>query len=420
MPSMRRMSELYDAETLPAHRARYQRLARKLAELSGRDEEPLFISSPGRTELGGNHTDHNHGQVLCASVQEDMVAAALPRGDNRVLLEAEGFEERFEVDLASLEMQPGERESSNALIRGIAAGLTALGYKIGGFDAVVHSTVPVGSGLSSSASFEVLVGGLFDALYNGNSIAPEILAREGQRAENEYFGKPCGLMDQLACAVGGVLSIDFHDYESPDIQRIDIDYGEMDYLLTVVDTGGSHADLTSAYASIPEEMKAAAELLGSEVLGELPEGDVTERIAKVRGELGDRSALRMLHFDMENRRVTEMREALLRKDFPAYLEVVKRSGLSSLGVLQNIIPPLSDGRSQPVALALGCSSAFFEQRGRGICRVQGGGFAGTIQAYVHRDDFAEYNAMMETVFGEGCVHRLRVRPIGVAQVDFTE
>ncbi len=420
MPPERRLPDLYDPESDDSQLARYRALAERVMQRSGSRQSPIFISSPGRTELGGNHTDHNHGQVLCAGVQNDMVAAVLPRGDQKVLLESDGFAESFDVDLGALEFMQSERGNSRALIRGVAAGLQARGHRIGGFDAVVSSTVPIGSGLSSSASFEVLVGGIFDALFNGDTIDPVVLARAGQRAENEYFGKPCGLMDQLACAIGGVLSIDFGDYENPDIQRIGVDFSNTEYRLTVIHTGGSHADLTDAYASIPREMKAAARLFGAEVLGEVAEENLVDHISQVREQLGDRTALRMLHFYMENARMTAMLTALKQKDFPSYLAIVETSGRSSLGVLQNIIPPQSDGREQPVALALGCSSSFFEKRGRGVCRVHGGGFAGTIQAYVHRDDFEEYVETMETLFGSGSVQSLRIRPFGVAKIPAKE
>ncbi|MCB2198843.1 galactokinase [bacterium] len=416
MTSIASLADLYASDMQPEQMARYQTLANKLIERTGVREGVRFISTPGRTELGGNHTDHNQGKVLCAAVQQDMVAAVQARDDNHVRFESVGFGEMIEMSLDDLTAQPGESGTTQALIRGVAEGLVQRDAKVGGFDAVVDSHVPVGSGLSSSASVEVLLGGILNALYNKSTLDPVALAQVGQYAENVHFDKPCGLMDQLGCAVGGIISIDFKETSSPVIRRVNVDFSATPYTLAVVDTGGSHDDLTDAYASIPNEMKAVAKLFGKDVLREVDQEVIPEKIAEIREKLGDRSLLRMLHFYRENRRVEAMMRALERLDFDAYLDQVASSGASSTGALQNIIPPGEDGRDQPTAVALGYANAFFEQRGRGVGRIHGGGFAGTIQVFVHRDDYDEFRSLMESIFNRDCVSELIVRSIGVTEV----
>ncbi|MFC1484547.1 galactokinase [Candidatus Neomarinimicrobiota bacterium] len=376
----------------------------------------FFISAPGRTELGGNHTDHNHGKVLCAAVQNDTLAAVVSRDDGRICIRSEGFEGQFELDIADLELRASEKGTSTALIRGVLAGLDEMGAKLGGFTAHVTSTVAVGSGLSSSASFEVLTGCIVNELYNGGEITPENMARIGQFAENTYFGKPCGLMDQTASAVGGILSIDFLDPATPIIHTHEFDFTGTGYSLLVVNTGGSHADLTEAYASIPTEMKEVARYLGAEVLRSVEGEKLYNSLSQVRKQLGDRSTLRALHFIHENKRVDRMAAALESGDFDAYLEQVEASGLSSQNILQNSIPPASDGYEQSVALALGISQLFFEDKGRGVSRVHGGGFAGTIQAYVHDDDLDEYRELMASVFGPSVIESITIRSKGAGTV----
>lgn len=416
MTSIANLADLYTSDIQPEQMARYNSLANKLVARTGVKDGVRFISTPGRTELGGNHTDHNQGKVLCAAVQQDMVAAVQPRKDNLVRFESLGFGDMLEVSLNELTVQAGDKGTTQSLIRGMADGLVKRGATIGGFDAVVESHVPVGSGLSSSASIEVLLGGILNVLYNDSSFDPVTLAQVGQYAENVHFGKPCGLMDQLGCAVGGIISIDFKDTSSPVIRKVDVDFSATPYTLAVVETGGSHVDLTDAYASIPSEMKAVAKLFGKEVLREVDQELIPEKIGEIRETLGDRSLLRMLHFYRENKRVEAMMRALERLDFDAYLDQVAASGASSIGALQNIIPPGKDGKEQPTAVALGYANAFFEQRGRGVGRIHGGGFAGTIQVFVHRDDYAEFITLMESIFDKGCVSELVIRSAGVAEV----
>jgi len=380
-----------------------------------------FISAPGRTELGGNHTDHNHGKVLCAAVQNDTLAAVVPRDDGNVRIRSEGFEGRFELNIADLKPRASEKGTSTALIRGVLAGLDEMGAILGGFTAHVASNVAVGSGLSSSASFEVLIGCIENDLYNDGEIAPEKIAQIGQFAENTYFGKPCGLMDQTASAVGGVLEIDFQNPAIPIIQKHEFDFKDTGYSLLVVNTGGGHADLTGAYASIPTEMKAVAHWCDAEVLRSVEEEKLYGSLHQVRKQLGDRPVLRALHFMQENKRVERMVAALESGDFDAYLDQVKASALSSQSILQNSIPPASDGYEQCVTFALGLSQLFFEEKGRGISRVHGGGFAGTIQSYVHDDDFEEYRNMMVSVFGPSSIEPITIRPKGAGTIlNFTD
>jgi galactokinase len=402
------LKELYSSATdMESIIARLTRIA------EGMEGKSLsFVSAPGRTELGGNHTDHNHGRVLCAAVEHDTLAVVVPRDDVQVCVESEGFSERFELKATDLAPQESERGTSAALIRGVLAGFQAAGARLGGFTARVTSSVAVGSGLSSSASFEVLIGCIVNDLYNDGEIVPEEIARIGQYAENTYFGKPCGLMDQTASAVGGVLSIDFLNPAAPVIRKHAFDFADTGCSLVVVNTGGSHADLTEAYASIPAEMKQVARYFGADVLRSVKEEVLYSKFPELRKKLGDRPVLRALHFMEENKRVDRMVAALEADDFEAYQEQVRASGLSSQSILQNTVPPVPDGSEQGVSLALGLSQLFFEERGRGVSRVHGGGFAGTIQAYVHTGDLDDYRALMESSFGRGSVDALTIRTKG--------
>ena len=402
------LKELYSSESITENI--FERLTRIAEGMEGK--KLSFVSAPGRTELGGNHTDHNHGKVLCAAVEHDTLAAVVPRDDGQVCVESEGFDGRFEVNIADLASRPSEMGTSLGLIRGVLSGLREAGARLGGFTAHVTSSVAVGSGLSSSASFEMLIGCIINDLYNKGEIAPEEIARIGQYAENTYFGKPCGLMDQTASAVGGILSIDFLNPVEPIIQKHEFDFADTGYSLVVVNTGGNHADLTEAYASIPAEMKQVARYFVADVLRSVREQDLYGRLPELRRQLGDRPVLRALHFMEENKRVDRMVAALESGDFEAYLDQVQASGQSSQNILQNTIPPTSDGSEQGVALALGLSQLFFEEKGRGVSRVHGGGFAGTIQAYVHQDDFDDYQELIESVFSTGSIESITIRSKG--------
>lgn len=374
------------------------------------DEAQLF-SSPGRTELGGNHTDHNHGRVIAAAVNFDSIAAVNRTDDNTITLYSEGYEGVFRVELASLEVDKSEQETTNALIRGIAARFKQLGYNIGGFNAYVSSNVLGGSGLSSSASIEILIGAILSGLYNDNKVGAKELAMIGQYAENVYFNKPCGLMDQMACAVGGLVSIDFKNEGKPFVRKIDFDLDKVGYSLLVVDTGGSHADLTEDYANIPQEMKKVASSLGKDVLREVEDKDLIKNIKSLREKVGDRAILRAIHFLSEDRRAKEQFMALQEGRFEDFLRMVKESADSSWKYLQNVYTNQRP-EEQGLTLALALTEGFIKKKGYGACRVHGGGFAGTIQAYIKIEQVEEYRAFIEEVFGENSATVLSFRPYG--------
>ncbi|HET7839509.1 MAG TPA: galactokinase family protein [Rectinemataceae bacterium] len=401
-----------------AQAERYSRLASLLrgdleaASLAGEAGQPRFYSAPGRTELGGNHTDHNHGQVLCAAVSLDAVACAVRLPGTRVSLVSDGYADPVVLDLATLEPLPAERGKTAALVRGVARGLADRGIAPVGFAARINSTVLPGSGLSSSAAIEVLLGSLMADLAGSPLSALEI-AKIGQFAENEFFGKPCGLMDQTASAVGGVVSIDFADPRSPKVKRLEFDFEAEGYRLVVVGTGGSHEDLTAEYAAIPGEMRAAASFLGAETLGDIDPSLLAQKGPELRAALGDRALLRAFHFMGEDARVPAMVKALKAGDLKAYLKLVKKSGDSSWRLLQNISPSGAVAE-QGIALALALSAEMLGAKG--AWRVHGGGFAGTIQAYVPAKLLAAYTELMEGYFGAGCVIPVSIRAAGAGRV----
>jgi len=370
-----------------------------------------FFSTPGRTELGGNHTDHNNGRVLAASINLDSIGIVSKSENNNVEIYSVGYSNPFILDLNNLEPMDNEKGTTLSLIRGTAAGLKQLGYNIGGFNACISSDVLPGSGLSSSASIEVLIGSIFNALFNNNSIAPEILAQTGQFAENNYLGKPSGLMDQMACAVGGIISIDFKNPINPVFNKVNFNFDQHNYKLLVLDTGGSHADLTNDYASIPAEMKSVAALFNVSVLREISMDTFLEKIPIIREQLGDRSVLRALHFFQENERVENEVNALLIGDFYKFLELIKASGNSSFKQLQNIFTT-KNIKDQGISLALALSDKFIDEIGEGACRVHGGGFAGTIQIFLPNSTVQEYKNNMEKIFGKNSVQILSIRSKG--------
>ncbi len=399
-----------------AAKARYQELYRLFVEKFGEPEMFYIFSTPGRTEIGGNHTDHNHGCVLAGSVDLDSAAIVVPTDDTMVNIYSVGYQRPFKVNIANTEPNPKEKETTVALVRGIAAKLLELGYKIGGFNAYISSTVKRGSGLSSSASIEVLIGKIFSHLYNkDNEIAPVELAKIGQYAENVYFGKPCGLMDQTACAVGGVISIDFRDTKNPVVEQVQLDLQKLGYCLAVVDTGGNHADLTDDYASVPKEMKAVAAEFGEEVLRDITMEQILANAGKLRAKLGDRAVLRAIHFINDNKRVSKQIELIKKGDFDGFLECVNDSGNSSWEYLQNCMTP-KNPLEQGVTMALAVTREYCRNF-RFAARVHGGGFAGTIQAFIPANEFEGYKKAMESVFGEGCVTKLSIRGIGTAVIE---
>lgn len=407
----KRLSELYGKTESASQAKRYLDLAQRASEAFG--GEPRFFSAPGRTELGGNHTDHNRGRVLCAAVTLDIAAAVVPSEGTEVELWSDGWERPFRVDLARTDPVASERGSTEALIRGVAEGFAEAGYRTGGFKGILNSRVPAGSGLSSSAALEVLLGTIQSGLYNDGKVRPEELAGIGQRAENRHFGKPCGLMDQTASAVGGILVIDFENPGTPRIRKIKADFEKEGYALAVVSTGGSHADLTEDYAAIPREMREAASVFGKETLRGLEPGQLLRKLPEVRAAAGDRAALRALHFLEENERVLSMAKALEDGRVKRFLKLAGRSGSSSWRYLQNVLAP-GDPRNQGLALALALSEFLLGKRG--ACRVHGGGFEGTLLAFIPLDGFKEYRETMDRVLGPGCVTRLRLREEGAGEI----
>ena len=364
-----------------------------------------IFSAPGRTELGGNHTDHQHGKVLAAAVDREVLAAVAPNGSSTVNLLSEGYPV-CHIDLTDLTVHPEETGKTPALIRGVAAKFAPFGPK--GFDAYVRSNVLSGSGLSSSAAFEVLIGVIFNRLCGANKTPVEI-AQIGQYAENEYFGKPCGLMDQTASSVGNIIGIDFADPNDPIVTPIPFDFSACGHSLCIIDSGASHADLTDEYAAITQELKAVCGFFGKGYLRDVSEARFYERIADVRKAAGDRAVLRAIHVFEENKRVDKQTAALLQNDFGAFLEQVTLSGNSSWLLLQNVVPTGAAAK-QEVAYALAVARQLLG--GRGACRVHGGGFAGTIQAFVPNDMLETFCEKMENALGRGSCHIMSIRKEG--------
>ncbi len=404
-----------DSSQIELQKHRYENIAKSFYRHFGCEAQNWF-STPGRTELGGNHTDHNHGRVLAASVNLDAVGAVKKSDDSLVMLFSEGYASPFEVDLNDLKKKENEIGTTSALIRGVAAYLRKKGYRIGGFKAFVQSAVLPGSGLSSSAAIEVLIGTIFNHLYNQGQIPAQMVAMAGQFAENAYFGKPCGLMDQMACAIGGIIAIDFKNPSKPLVEKVPFDFSAQGYRLLVVDTGGTHADLTEDYAAVPREMKAVAKALGKSVCREVTIDEWYRQARSLRARVGDRALLRAFHFLRENERVLRQVEALKENRFETFLKLVNESGNSSFKWLQNVFTARNP-EEEGVALALAISEDFIAEKGNGACRVHGGGFAGTIQVFLPQEFVDGYIRRMEPIFGKGCVNVLNVRHLGSVQVD---
>ncbi len=385
----------------------------RFEELYGKDRELFLFSAPGRTEVGGNHTDHQHGRVLAAGVNLDVIAVAAKNPDQRIRVKSQGHAENV-VDGSDIQIHPQEEGTSNALIRGICACFREMGKEVGGFDAYTTSDVLTGSGLSSSAAFEVLIGTIFNGLYCENSVSPLKIAQIGQKAENVYFGKPCGLMDQAASSIGGFITIDFEDKENPKVEQVDFDFAQCGYDLCIVDTRGDHADLTPDYAAIPQEMKSVAAVFGKEFLREVDPEEFYRNLPLVREKTGGRAVMRAIHFFQDNQRVPLQVEALCQGDFDTFRKLVIASGNSSAMYLQNVFSS-SHPQRQEVSLALALCQKLLESK-NGAWRVHGGGFAGTVQAFVPCGFTEEFSKAMEAVFGEGSCYRLSVRPVGGIQL----
>lgn len=386
--------------------AAFERLTRWYKDSYAGSGTPRKFTAPGRTELGGNHTDHNHGKVLAAAVQLEAAAVAEPL-KGRIEVRSGGWDKIFAVDLDNLAPRKEEEGKTEALLRGVAAEFQKRGHQIGGFRACVESSVLQGSGLSSSAAFEVLTGAILSALYNDGAVAPAELAMIGQIAENVHFGKPCGLMDQMSSALGGVVTIDFKQPSAPVVRKLDVDFAAEGWSLCIVNTKGDHSDLTPDYAAIKGEMNQIASHFGRAVLRDVPEQSFYDELPSLAGRYPHRALLRSIHFFEENHRVDAMVAALEQGRMNAYLSLVNASGRSSAQYLQNAYSP-KHLNEQPIPLALALTEKFLA--GEGACRVHGGGFAGTIQAYVPLNRRRDYARTMEAVFGPGSVIELAVRP----------
>ena len=372
-----------------------------------------YFSAPGRTEIGGNHTDHQRGRVLAGAVNLDTVAAVKCNGTGTIRIQSKGYP-MCEVDLSCLEPVASEMNTTPALVRGVAARFSELGCNVEGFDAYCESTVLPGSGLSSSAAFEVLMGTIINHLFFGGRVSQPEIAMIGQYAENVFFGKPCGLMDQTASAVGNLVTIDFFDKEHPVIEPVSFDFASCGHALCIIDSGADHADLTDEYAAIPGEIKAVAAYFGKEVLTQIGEKEFYANIPALRETCGDRAVMRCIHFYQENARVPQQVAALKDGNFDRFLELVKQSGYSSYMYLQNVIPAGYKAH-QDVAVALGLAEHFLQ--GRGAYRVHGGGFAGTIQAFVPNDLLDSFVAGMDSALGQSACHVLSIRPQGGVEME---
>ena len=372
-----------------------------------------IFSAPGRTEIIGNHTDHQRGMAMAGSVNLDVIGVAAKNNSDFVRVVSFGYEKEDIVNVNELDIREHEKERSVSLIRGILKAFVDLGYKVGGLDIYVSSNVLKGSGLSSSAAFEVLIATIVNHMYCDAKEDAISIAKIGKYAENVYFGKPCGLLDQLASSVGGFVYMDFCDNSNPKVEKIELNYKKEGYTLCILDTGGSHADLTNDYADISGELKKISQYFGKEVLREIPEDDFIREIKMLREKAGDRAVLRAFHVYEENKRVETAKNCLKEKDFNRFLQILKVSGNSSFKYLQNVYSP-SDTKQQGLALALLLAEKILKDKG--AFRVHGGGFAGTIQAFVPNELVDEYVSEMESVFGKGKCHKLFVRPLGATKI----
>ena len=405
------LNDIYaDTNLLDYQRERYVKAINKYVSLYG-DTDVEIYSAPGRSEVGGNHTDHQHGCVLAAAVNLDAIAV-VGRVDNKIKVLSDDFD-IAPINLEDLEIKKAEEGTSEALIRGVCARLKELGYNVGGFNAFITSAVLMGARLSSSAAFETIIGTIISGLYNDMTIDPVVIAQVGQYAENVYFGKPCGLMDQCASSVGSLINIDFNDVAKPIVNKVDVDFSKFGHSLCIVDTKGSHADLTDEYAAIPMEMKKVANYFGKEFLREVDEEDFFNDIAGARKACQDRAVLRAIHLFEENKRVDQEVKALNNSDFETFKKVVKESGDSSYKFLQNVYANC-DVQNQSVSIGLAMSEKIIGRNG--VCRVHGGGFAGTIQAFVKDEFVTAYKTEIERVFGKGSCHVLKVRKYGGKKV----
>ena len=407
-----RLASLYccaPAETA-SEAARYAAVLDGLEKTFGSHAEAGLYSAPGRTEIGGNHTDHQHGRVLAGSVNIDMIAAAAPNDKNQLRVQSEGYD-LCVIDLNDLEARKEEENTTASLLRGECAAFTQRGAKLAGLDVYISSNVPKGSGVSSSAAFEVLIGVILNDCFMAEKVSPIVIAQIGQWAENVYFGKPCGLMDQMASSVGNIITIDFASPAKPVVEPVAVDFSKAGLALCILDSGADHADLTDEYAAIPAECRAVAAVCGGEVLRDVPFETFLAKLPECRRQCGDRAVLRAFHIYADNDRVAKQVAALRDDDFDTFLRLVNESGRSSWEYLQNVIPA---GYKEHQEVGVTIAAAKHLLGGKGAVRVHGGGFAGTVQAFVPVEMLAEFKAGMEAILGEGRCHVLSIRPEGGA------
>lgn len=399
-------------EAVQSQKPRYVETLNDFGELFGYDREVNIMSAPGRTEVCGNHTDHNNGKVLAASINLDAIAVVSKNYDNIIRVKSKGHKMNV-VDLNDLVPNEANFGSSTTLVQGVAATIKNLGYTVAGFDACTASDVMGGSGLSSSAAFEVLLGSVLSYMFNDGKISPVEIAKVAQYSENVFFGKPCGLLDQMASSVGTFVTIDFKSVKDPVIKKIDFDFSKSGHSLCIVDTHGNHSDLTDDYAAVRTEMESVAQALGKNVLREVSYEEFFAALPELTGRVNDRAILRAIHFFNENKRVEKAVECLENNDFEGFKQVIIDSGRSSFMLNQNVYTP-KNPTEQKLSLALAISKELLD--GKGAWRVHGGGFAGTIQAFVPNDMLDTYKKTIEGVFGEGSCHVLIIRPVGGTQV----
>ncbi len=406
----KRLCEVYGCveKNAPYYSGRLVSVVEGFEKHFGKSETASLFSAPGRTEICGNHTDHQHGCVVAASVCSDTIACA-SKTDKRVIsIKSRGFD-MIEVSLDELEVKPDEKNNASALVRGVAAGFLKKGFAVGGFEAYTDTNVLKGSGMSSSAAFEVLVGTILNELYCNGKASPVDIAKIGQYAENVFFGKPCGLMDQLACSVGGIIAIDFNNIDSPQITKVNYDFALSGYSLCIIDTGADHSDLTDDYAAIPKEMGEVAAFFGKEYLSEITRVEFFDRLSFLKSAVSGRAVLRAVHYFRETERAKKLAHDLEKGNIPEFLRLVNESGRSSFMYLQNIISP-SKPENQEVALSLALCERLLG--GEGAFRVHGGGFAGTVQAFVPAQKAEQFKTSIERIIGTGSCHVLSIRSFG--------
>ena len=407
-----RLLDIYvDENVLDYQKERYIKAIKKYEELYGEGEVEIY-SAPGRSEVGGNHTDHQRGQVLACGLNLDVIAIVSKTNDDIIKIVSDDYNIK-DINVNDLSKKDSEENTSESLIRGVDKRLKDEGYTVGGFKTFMTSDVLRGSGMSSSAAFEVAIGTIISGLYNNMEISPVFIAQASQYAENVYFGKPSGLMDQMASSVGSLVNIDFKDTKNPVIKKVDVDFAKFSHSLCIVDTKGSHADLTPEYAAVPIDMKKVAAYFGKEVLREVDEDEFYANISDIREKVGDRPVVRAMHFFFDHNTVTKEVNALEAGDFEEFKKHISASGNSSFKYLQNVYPA-SDVANQGLSVGLGVSERILD--GKGAVRVHGGGFAGTIQAFVPNDMVSEYREEMDKLFGEGSCHVLKVRKYGGMKV----